>query len=137
MNIFIDCEFNEFGGDLISMALVAEDGREFYEVLECPNPGEWVKLNVIPILYNLPIPKVDFQLRLQAFLMQFDEIHIVADWPEDIKHFCESLITGPGNRLNTPHLTMGVYRFDATSDLPHNALEDAKGIARYFRNISQ
>lgn len=25
MNIFIDCEFNEFGGDLISMALVADD----------------------------------------------------------------------------------------------------------------
>lgn len=42
MRFFIDCEFNEFRGELISMALVAEDGREFYEVLPCPNPGAWV-----------------------------------------------------------------------------------------------
>ena len=33
MNIYIDCEFNGFGGKLISMALCADDGREFYEVV--------------------------------------------------------------------------------------------------------
>jgi hypothetical protein len=32
MNLFIDCEF---GGKLISMAIVSEDGKEFYEVLPC------------------------------------------------------------------------------------------------------
>ncbi len=29
MNIFIDGEWNSYGGDLISLALVAEDGRTF------------------------------------------------------------------------------------------------------------
>jgi len=134
MKIFLDTEFNEFKGDLISLALVTEDGEEFYEVLECPNPGPWVKENVLPILYKLPIAFSDFQTRLQGFLMQFNEVHIIADWPEDIKHFCESLITSPGNRLNTPPLTMSVFRFDATSELPHNALADARGIAKYFMN---
>ncbi len=41
MNIWIDCEFNEFGGDLISMALVADDGQEFYEVLELENDEKY------------------------------------------------------------------------------------------------
>ena len=50
MILFIDCEFNEFKGELISMALVSEDGKEFYEVLPCKNPGDWVKENVLPIL---------------------------------------------------------------------------------------
>jgi len=52
-----------------------------------------------------------------------------------MQHFCESLITSPGNRLNTPPLTMSVFRFDATSELPHNALADARGIAKYFYDL--
>lgn len=51
MNLYIDCEFNGFGGQLISMALVAEDGTEFYEVvplLEEVTP--WVAEHVMPVL---------------------------------------------------------------------------------------
>jgi hypothetical protein len=56
---------------------------------------------------------------------------IIADWPEDIKHFCDALITGPGLRLDTPPLTMEIRRdIDAVSAVPHNALEDARGIMR-------
>ena len=68
------------------------------------------------------------QESLQKFLHGFDKVHIVADWPEDIKHFCDALIIGPGMRLNTPPLTMEVLRIDAQSTLPHNALHDARGI---------
>jgi hypothetical protein len=32
MKLWIDTEFNEFGGDLISMALVADDGQELAKV---------------------------------------------------------------------------------------------------------
>ena len=32
MKLWIDTEFNEYRGALISMALVAEDGREWYGV---------------------------------------------------------------------------------------------------------
>jgi hypothetical protein len=129
MNLYLDCEFNEFKGELISMALVAEDGSEWYEVLPCENPGAWVKHHVMPILNKKPV--VDgaaFSASLRAFLFKFDSIHIIADWPEDIAHFCESLIVGPGRRIGTPPLTMEIIRVDAPSKLPHNALADARGI---------
>lgn len=74
---------------------------------------------------------VELQRDLQQFLAVYDSVHIVADWPEDIEHFCRALITGPGNRINTPLLTMEVDRsIDAPSALPHNALEDVRGIRR-------
>jgi hypothetical protein len=58
-------------------------------------------------------------------------VHLVADWPEDIQHFCEALITAPGLRIDTPPLTMEIRRdLDAVSALPHNALEDARAIMR-------
>jgi hypothetical protein len=131
MRIWIDTEFNEFKGELISMALVAEDGREFYESLGCENPGAWVAANVMPIICKDPVGKLDMQESLGEFLARYDAVHIVADWPEDIQHFCETLITGPGYRLDTPLLTMEIRRdLDAASVLPHNALEDARAIKR-------
>lgn len=128
MNIYLDCEFNEFKGELISMALVAEDGHEWYEVVPCDAPGEWVAQHVMPILGKPAISVVAMQCSLRMWLAQFDAVHIVADWPEDIAHFCNALITGPGYRLDTPPLTMEVVRVDAPSELPHNALADARGI---------
>jgi hypothetical protein len=129
MNIYIDCEFNEFRGALISMALVAQDGREFYGVLHCADPGPWVKEHVLPVLVELPMSYDCFQSELTEYLAQFERVNIVADWPEDIAHFCASLITGPGYRMATPPLTMEVRRdLDAVSKLPHNALEDARAI---------
>ena len=35
MKLWIDTEFNEYKGALISLALVAEDGREWYGVRFC------------------------------------------------------------------------------------------------------
>jgi hypothetical protein len=129
MNLYLDCEFNEFKGELISMALVSEDGREWYEVIPCLKPGPWVAQNVMPILGQFPLAdKAMLTSSLYKFLRQFDAIHVVADWPEDIKHFCEALITGPGCRIDTPPLTMEVVRIDAESAQPHNALADARGI---------
>jgi hypothetical protein len=128
MRIFIDCEYNGFMGELISMALVADSGEEFYEVLRCAEPCEWVANNVIPILHKQPINALEFECVLQNFLMRFDHIHVIADWPDDIKHFCDALVTGPGRRLNTPPLTMEIIQIDAESELPHNALHDARGI---------
>jgi hypothetical protein len=128
MKLFLDCEFNEFKGALISMALVSEAGHEWYEVLPCENPGPWVAQNVMPILGKPAVSVEDMQRSLWQWLAQFESVHIVADWPEDIAHFCNALITGPGRRLDTPPLTMEVVRIDADSELPHNALADAMGI---------
>jgi len=128
VNIYIDCEWNDWGGELISMALCSEDGQEFYEVIECKHPTEWVALNVIPVLNKEPINKILLKAKLKTYLNQFETINIVADWPEDIERFCNMLIVGPGCRMDTPALTMQIIRVDADSDIPHNALEDARGL---------
>jgi hypothetical protein len=128
MNIYIDCEWNSFDEDLISMALVSETGAEFYEVLECTEPHPWVLEHVIPVLNKDSISFKSFQDKLNKYLLQFDSINIIADWPEDIEKFCSVLITGPGERLHSPPLSMQILRIDSESELPHNALEDARGI---------
>lgn len=130
MRIWIDTEFNEFRGDLISMALVSEDGCEWYRALHCHSPGPWVAEHVIPVIGIEPVNRDVFSASLQSWLSQFDNVHIVADWPEDIAHFCQSLIVGPGVRLETPPLTFAIWRnLDGIpSAVPHNALEDARAI---------
>jgi hypothetical protein len=135
MKIYIDCEWNSFGGELISMALVSESGEEFYEVLGCKNPADWIAKHVMPILNKAPVTEAEFKNLLKIYLNQFDSVNIVADCPEDIERFCATLITGPGMRLSTPPLSMQIIRIDAESALPHNALEDARGIALACRDI--
>lgn len=132
-NIYIDCEFNGFGGELISMALVAEDGEEFYEVLTCKDYiTPWVAQHVMPILNKEAVSLSVFQTKLQQFLHHYTAVHIIADWPDDIKYFCQALITGPGTRINTPALTMEIARIETDSKLPHNALEDARANAEFM-----
>ena len=133
MKIAIDCEFNGFGGELLSMALVAMDDNEFYEVLKYHHIkyDPWVEENVVPILNKEPITKTEFQQKLQYFLSLYDAVHVIADWPDDLKYFNMALITGPGLCMNTPSkLTMEVDRTLSSdySEVPHNALEDARAI---------
>jgi hypothetical protein len=143
MNIFIDCEFNGFGGDLISMALVADDGQEFYEVLSLEKDWEyhpWVASNVVPHLHKDSVSKDVFQAKLWKFINQYEEIHLIADWPDDIKYFCMSLITAPGVCINTPaKLTIEINR-DLNSNgsvILHNALEDAKAIKQKWNELQK
>jgi len=130
MKIYIDTEFNEFGGELISMALVSDDGQEFYEVLDCLEPGAWVSEHVMPFLEKSAVSKYVFQDALFKFLNQYQRIHIIADWADDLKYFCESLILGPGISMIHPPITMELRRdlSSATSVVPHNALHDARAI---------
>lgn len=137
MKLFIDGEWNSFGGDLISLALVSEVGHEFYEVLGCDDPDPWVAENVMPKLYKEPIALSVFKARLMAYLLQFESTHVVADWPEDIEWFCRCLIVGPGMRLNTPPLTMEILRVDTVSKDPHNALADARALRDYITGEKQ
>ncbi len=132
MRLYIDCEFNSYKGRLITMALVpaALQERPFYCGPRMNDPLDpWVEIHVMSVLGSaIILPQAEFQRRLEAYLMKFDSIEIVADWPEDLQHFCEQLITGPGERINTPPLTMRVERVEAPSEVPHNALSDAIGI---------
>jgi len=139
MNLWIDTEFNEYKGALISLALVAEDGREWYGVRFCDDPGWWVEEHVIPNL--LQEPQRDSELRgsLDAFLHEFDSVHIVSDWPGDIAHFCNFLEYRPGERIGPDRMSFEVRRdlpdTATTSSIPHNALEDARALARSVLTI--
>jgi hypothetical protein len=126
---YIDCEFDGFNGALLSMALVGDD--EWYEVLQHgPINDPWVAVNVVPFLNKSPISLTDFQQSLYSFLAKHQEVEIVADWPDDIKYFCMSLITAPGMAINTPkiHFVLDRTLTSEQSKVPHNALEDARAI---------
>ena len=134
MKLWIDTEFNEYRGALISMALVAEDGREWYGVRFCDDPGWWVLEHVMPVLEIEPKRDSTLRNELSVFLRQFDSVHIVCDWPGDIAHFCHFLEFAPGERIGPDVMTFEVRRdlpdTATTSRIPHNALEDARALAR-------
>lgn len=140
MNIFIDCEFNGFGGKLMSMALVPQNPGwpEFYEEIEIKDQIEpWVQTNVVPHLFKAPISYSEFQAKLSQYLwdMRHNDITVVADWPDDLRYFMEATITGPGERINMP--TVINFRLDLNIDydslVPHNALHDARAIRDVYR----
>lgn len=135
MKLYIDTEFNSYRGELISMALVDEAGEHFYEVLHHPacNPSacdQWVRANVLPVLNKESVGLNAFQRQLQDYLSHYDAIHVVADYPTDLQHFCWALETGPGERIPTPPLTMEIRRdlHTGRSAIPHNALADAQAL---------
>ena len=136
MKLFLDCEFNGFGGELISMALVDENEKYFYEVLPCMNPTSWVFNNVIPILNKQAIDLKEFKENLFNFLNHYETIHIVADWPEDFSLFLTTLMLQQGVCMTTPKLTMELWQSDTNltidSEIPHNALQDAFALKRRY-----
>lgn len=142
MRLFLDTEFNGFGGGLISMALVPEDSttREFYKEIEMRDQLEpWVRDNVVPHLMLVPCSYSEFQQSLAQYLREVGECTIVADWPDDIRYFCESLITGPGEMISFKHtikfeLDLGI-KYESL--VPHHALHDARAIKEFYLTKDQ
>ena len=148
MRYFLDTEFNGFGGALLSLALVPEDGEEFYVTLECDDPVfPWVERNVVPYLDTVPIGLVaprmsrpEAAAALAAYLAADPEPELVADWPEDITQFCSLLMTGPGLMVPVPPLTFRLVPLQnfspaANSAVPHNALHDARSLRDHFLSL--
>lgn len=139
MRMWLDTEFNGFGGELLSIALIAEDGSYFYRVFDFSDMelDDWVLHNVIFYILLSPDtetmdqslcqPKSDIQFQLSAFLNKYDSVEIIADWPDDIKYFCELMITGPGYSIPTPsQIKFTIDReLDSISKIPHHSYYDA------------
>ena len=142
MRYFLDTEFNSFGGSLISIALVPEFGdQEYYAVLPLPETiHPWVATNVIPYLASVPpgmvpepVSRAAAAAELAHFLAGDRERVIVADWPEDIAHFCALIVTGPGEMpaigsLGFHFLDSSGFSSAENSKVPHNALHDARAL---------
>ena len=127
MNYYLDTEFDGFGGPLLSLALVREDGQSLYLIYQDHAAQQpWVRENVLPILRAVPFPVSVVNCRhhggayrIAEFLRGDPTPHINTDWPDDVRYFCQAIITAPGKMVAIPHLSFEVHRIDAyPTDLP-------------------
>lgn len=156
MRYYLDTEFDGFGGRLLSLALVREDGASFYAVTSAHANDPWVQKNVVPIMYDVPHERgiqgwysdredrgFKFHMTLGEDIAEFlkgdPRPHVVADWPDDIRYLCHELITGPGEMVSIPAITFEVARVDAyptelAGAVQHNAWWDAMALREKLRN---
>jgi hypothetical protein len=148
MRYFLDTEYNGFGGALLSLALVPEDGsEEFYVTLECDvELDSWVERHVVPFLDMVPeglqgsrLSRRSAAEALAAWLAHDEAPDIVADWPEDLAQFAMLLVTGPGLMQPVPPISLHFvplhgFSTAANSIVPHNALHDARALRDHVMN---
>jgi len=161
MRYFLDTEYNGWRGELISLALVPEDGgQEFYITLDWEGPLEqWVQDNVLPYLDAVPETMVSTRLPTQEAARELSQwltreqeaqffaahdntvtMEIVADWPEDIMQMCSLLIVGPGVTVDVPPMMFRLVMLPnwstaANSKVPHNALHDARALRDHILSM--
>jgi len=145
---FLDTEYNGWGGALLSLALVPDQGEELYLTLDWDGALEpWVERNVIPYLdmvaHDLVSPRMsrsDAARAIAHYLAGDPDPLIVADWPEDIALFNALLVTGPGVMAEVPGLMfqfMPLTGFStaANSKVAHNALHDARALRDHVLSL--
>ncbi len=134
---------------MLSLALVPDDGsEEFYVTIAHHGALDpWVERHVVPFLDMVPdalhaprLPRAAAAEALAAWLDHDPAPEIVADWPEDLAQLAMLLVTGPGQMLAVPPLTL---RFEplanfstaANSAVPHNALHDARALRDHIKQL--
>lgn len=148
LRYFLDTEYNGWGGALISLALVPEEGEELYLVLECDFPLEaWVQRHVVPYLDCVPeglksprMSRIDAARLIAHYLAGDPHPEIIADWPEDIALMSALLVTGPAMKAEVPALTFRYvplpgFSTAASSAVPHNALHDARALRDHVLSL--
>jgi hypothetical protein len=143
LKYYIDTEFNGFGGPLLSLAMVRQDGPSLYLVYEPPRVIDpWVAANVIPKLNNVPpgveprrVGQADGARAIAEFLSGDPDPDVIADWPDDIRLFCAALMLGSGTtvfleRIRFEILRVEPYPTDLVGAVEHNAWWDAMALRR-------
>lgn len=149
MRYFLDTEFDGFGGPLISLALVREDGASVYYVMSEAAKDPWVRDNVLPFLWLLPVATAEmFSARpwdrtaaamdIAWFLRDDAEPVIVTDWPADIRYFCDLIEFPKGQMAPIRSLRFEMLRVDAyptalDGAVQHNAWWDAMALREKLR----
>jgi len=148
MRYFLDTEYDGFGGALLSIALVPEDGgEEFYAVIAHDGVSDpWVERNVVPFLDMVPeslksprMAREEVAEALAQWLAHDEAPDIIADWPEDLAQLSMLLVTGPGRMVAMHGLTLRFvplhgFSTAANSTVPHNALHDARALRDHLMN---
>ncbi len=143
LRYFLDTEFNGFGGPLLSLALVREDGHSLYLLYD---PGEvidpWVAVHVEPHLRAVPndvevreVGQIDGARAIAGFLFGDPDPEIIADWPDDVRLFCAALMFSPGRKAPVDRLRFDIrrvfsYPTDVAGAVEHNAWWDAMALRR-------
>lgn len=103
--VFMDCEFTGLhqGTTLISIGMIAEDGRELYCELndyDKTQIDDWLKDNVIANLHNTnPINTEQLRKAIEGFIEPYDTVELISDVScYDMVLFCELF----GGSLNLP-----------------------------------
>lgn len=148
MRYFLDTEFNGWSGALLSLALVPDEGEDFYVTLRFEGELEpWVARNVVPYLDMVPdalqsprLGRPEAAEALAHFLAHDPAPVLVADWPEDIAQFSMLLLTGPGTMIPVPPLTFRLvplpgFSTAENSAVPHNALHDARALRDHLLGL--
>ena len=156
MLVFLDTEFTDFvRPDLISLALVSEDGREFYAERTDYHRGacsEFVRETVQPLLGRVPgaiCSRTELTQRLHVWFEQLPEpATIVFDFQGDWLLLVDAILgrtyrSPPANfgeplHLENSSITHPLFEqalnFTYTQDWPpHNALADARALMAGYR----
>lgn len=125
-----------------------EEGEELYLTLDWDCELEaWVERNVIPYLDSVPqslvsprMKRVDAARMIAHYLAGDPSPLIVADWPEDIALLSALLVIGPGVMAEVPGLTFQFlplvgFSTAANSNVPHNALHDARALRDHILSL--
>lgn len=155
MRYFYDTEFIEDGTtiDLLSIGVVAEDGREFYACsteADTRKAGPWVVRNVLPLLPNPSSPAWKSRTDIRDGLVEFfgDDHHIsLWAWVGPYDHVALAQLFGdmPALPRQIPRYTRDIKHFwellgrPALPPIPetnHSALTDARHNAEKFAVIA-
>lgn len=139
MRYYLDTEFNGFGGELISLALVREDGEWVSFIFGCDDPTPWVAEHVIPNLkageltHDGAIGRRAAAFEIITFIADDKAPVIIADWPEDIAHFCSLMLIRPGHMVGPKRMTFELIRMESyptelVRAVQHNAWWDAMAL---------
>lgn len=144
MKYYVDCEFDGHGGEMLSMALVAENQRGIYLCIadEPDLLDPWVQENVWPLVHaRLPVGKTvafveDWGHFIRAFLRADASPTIIADSPVDVWRFCEAVSTGADGKWHStdwPRIAFEVHNVDCypttlEGAVQHNAWWDAMAL---------
>jgi len=133
-SIYLDTEFNGFGGNLLSLAMVTSENEEWYEVLEYDESklDPWVQANVLPELKkSKPLPYKEFRESFLNFMKKQGNASIFVDWPSDLVYFFQ-LILGENHTQTffAGYKTQILEDLIIISEVPHHALHDARAIKK-------
>ena len=137
MRFYLDTEFNGFGGELISLALVGP--AEWYRAVQFKSPVDhWVKQNVMPVLNTTPIIPELFRHEFHEFIKQFQNPEIICDWHVDAEHFCRMLAGkdyGTSLDFSCRITILKTPPGCPISVTQHNALSDARALRDWHSSV--